>query len=520
MKRFFWAAVAASVVVGAAPSVGSAQFGGGPGIPAVPQPAVPGAPAAGAGAGLGAAGPRVGFFQRMKTGMGDCIQKLLGSPLGQLLNNATKPLSALTGGVIPTLEGKPSVEDTKKPGVAGAAAQGKKDAAEVAERRAAVKYLGTLDCRYYPEASKALSDALRTDPSECVRYEAAVALTRGCCCNQTTIKALTAAVSGYEEDGNPGERSARVRCTAAVALEKCLACYVQNGSPDDLKPEEDCPPKKKEPPKPMGEQPKGGEQPKDGGDAKPDGGKSSGAFAPPTRKQYERAKEVLTAFVDTYSTTEALYGARAATGSRATPGILEASATQAKAATPMLTPASHTAMAVRTPAPAPVLPARTSEPTVVAKAPAPAPTLSRAKFKPDAEAEPTPMPVVPGPVVPAADTRPAEPTAPAATAETTDAKAVEQLVHKVLLSEAAADQHAAIRQLVKHEWTAHPMVASCLVAGAKSPADAAVRVDCIRHLAHHGMNHKDVLTALADLCSDPDTWVREEAMKACETLKK
>jgi hypothetical protein len=511
MKRFFWAAAAAVVVAGAAPGVASAQFAGGPAVPAVPQPAIPGAAAP---AGIGAAGPRVGFFQRAKQNFGNCIQNLLGSPLGQLLNNLTKPLSALTGGVIPTLEKPPSAEDTKQPGAAGAASLAKKDAAEAAKRRADVKYLGTLDCRYYPEATAVLAAALRSDPSECVRYEAALALARGCCCNQTTIKALTAAVSGYEEDGNPGERSARVRCTAAVALERCLACYVQSGGgADALKPDPDCGKKKEE----KKEEDKGKE-----GTTKPKEGVSAPGNSPPTAKQVERAREVLSGFADAYSTTEAMHGAKAATGSRKTPGILEVwSSTPVAATTPAMTPASYVA---RTPAPAPVLPGRTTD-TVTARVPdAPAPSLNRVKFKPEAETAPATevtAPPVTGPVVPAVETTaPAVDAKPAEAVADPDAKMVEELVHKVLLSESAADQHAAIRKLVKYDWTAHPLVASCLVAGAKSASTDAVRVDCIRHLAHLQMAHKDVLAALAELCSDTDPWVREEAGKACETLKK
>ncbi len=512
MKRFFWAAAAAAVVAGVNPGVASAQFAGGPAVPAVPQPVVPGAVAP---AGIAAPGPRVGFFQRVKTGMGDCVQKLLQSPLGQLLNNATKPLSALTGGVIPTLEKPPSAEETKQPGAAGAAALGKKDAAEAAKRRADVKYLGTLDCRYYPEATAALAAALRTDPSECVRYEAALALARGCCCNQTTIKALTASVSGYEDDGNPGERSARVRCTAAVALEKCLACYVQTGGPDALKPDEDCGKKK--------EDPKGGTK----NERDTDGGKGAApGNSPPTAKQVERAREVLSGFAEAYATTEAMFGARTATGSRKTPGILEASASVPTATAPAMTTASYVA---RTPAPAPKLvppPARTVDPTVTARVPetpAPAPTLNRVKFKPEAETEPAKevtAPPVTGPVVPAVETTTPVETKPAEGAAEPDAKMVEELVHKVLLSDSSAEQHAAIRKLVKYDWTAHPLVASCLVAGAKSANTDAVRVDCIRHLAHLQMSHKDVLAALAELASDTDPWVREEAAKAAETLKK
>jgi hypothetical protein len=360
-----------------------------------------------------------------------------------------------------------------------------------------------------------------------VRYEAALALARGCCCNQTTIKALTASVSGYEEDGNPGERSARVRCTAAVALERCLACYVQSGGPDALKPDDDCP--KKDKPKDDGR--------KDERDDRKDtdGGKGAApGNAPPTAKQVERAREVLSGFADAYSTTEAVYGAKAATGSRKTPGILEAQASTPLAAAPAMTPAAYVA---RTPTPTPrqVPPGRPADPTVTARVPetpAPAPTLSRVKFKPEMETEPakevtpapavevTPPPAVTGPVVPAAETAPPVEAKPAEAAADPDAKAVEELVHKVLLGDTAAEQHAAIRKLVKYDWTAHPLVASCLVAGAKSANADAVRVDCIRHLAHLQMAHKDVLTALTELAADTDPWVREEAAKAAETLKK
>jgi hypothetical protein len=120
----------------------------------------------------------------------------------------------------------PTDKDLDKPGVAGTSDAIKKDALEAKMRRDKVRFLGTVDCRYYPDAIGALTAALRTDGSECVRYEAALALGHGCCCNQKTIDALDASVSGTEKDGNPAERSVRVRCAAAAALEHCLACYV------------------------------------------------------------------------------------------------------------------------------------------------------------------------------------------------------------------------------------------------------------------------------------------------------
>jgi len=47
-------------------------------------------------------------------------------------------------------------------------------------RVAAVKYLGTVQCHYYPEAEAALIASLRADRSECVRLAAAQALASGC----------------------------------------------------------------------------------------------------------------------------------------------------------------------------------------------------------------------------------------------------------------------------------------------------------------------------------------------------
>ena len=156
-----------------------------------------------------------------------CRRKLCATPAGQILNGMTQPLTFATGGLIPPFcPIMPSLADMQKPGVAGASDAIKKDALEAKMRREKVRFLGTVDCRYYPDAIGALTSALRSDGSECVRFEAALALNRGCCCNMKTIEALEASVSGTDKDGNPAERSVRVRCAAATALERCLSCYV------------------------------------------------------------------------------------------------------------------------------------------------------------------------------------------------------------------------------------------------------------------------------------------------------
>ena len=103
----------------------------------------------------------------------------------------------------------------------GAAARIKKDEEEAKARREAVRFLGTVDCNYWPEATEALALALRKDPNECVRFEAALSLRNGCCCNEKTVKALSHSVAGDDKDGAPMERSDRVRAAAADALARC-----------------------------------------------------------------------------------------------------------------------------------------------------------------------------------------------------------------------------------------------------------------------------------------------------------
>lgn len=183
----------------------------------------------------------VGFFASCIKAAEDCKRRICATPMGAMLNNMTKPFNTMSGGIIPNFCPElPGADELAKPGVEGASAQAKKDAAEAKARRQAVRYLGTLDCRYYPEAEGALIAALRTDGVECVRFEAALVLGKGCCCSRKIIEALTHAVSCSEKDGNPAERSDRVRFAACLALERCLACYSEPVEPkeDDTKAKE------------------------------------------------------------------------------------------------------------------------------------------------------------------------------------------------------------------------------------------------------------------------------------------
>src|SRR5579875_1737986 len=126
-----------------------------------------------------------------------CKAKFCGSQFGQLINNSLAPLSVFTGGVIgqpcPLI---PAAGLAAPPDSAlGAAAQIQKDTLEAQARRAAVRYLSTVDCNWWDQARDALINSLRADKNECVRMEAAFALQRGCCCNPPIIKALVNTLS-------------------------------------------------------------------------------------------------------------------------------------------------------------------------------------------------------------------------------------------------------------------------------------------------------------------------------------
>ena len=147
------------------------------------------------------------------------------SPIGQMLGGMAGPASTMSGGLLPNCCQQTSLaNDLKKSADSpdGMAARAKKDAEECKGRRAAVRYLGTLDCNYWPDAVDVLITSLRMDRSECVRFEAALALQNGCCCNAKIVKALTISVTGGTDDGFPAEHSDRVRAAAADALSHCV----------------------------------------------------------------------------------------------------------------------------------------------------------------------------------------------------------------------------------------------------------------------------------------------------------
>jgi hypothetical protein len=176
---------------------------------------------------------------------------ICGSTLGQMANSMLKPVSLFSGGMIPGICPGPNSAnpaDLAKPAdsAEGAAARIKQSEADAAARRAAVRYLGTVDCKRFPEAEAAIVNSLLTDTNECVRLEAALALGRGCCCTEVTVRALMQVVSG-QAGNDPPETSERVRCAAAIALDRCLARCADALCGTPVRPESPVPPE--QPPK-------------------------------------------------------------------------------------------------------------------------------------------------------------------------------------------------------------------------------------------------------------------------------
>lgn len=114
-----------------------------------------------------------------------------------------------------------------------AAVKIKLDESQAKGRQAAVQYLATIDCHFYPEAEAGLIAALRADRIESVRFEAAQAMGNCRCMTPRMIDAVRMAAMGMDTDGNPGETSDRVRQAAREALNRCPQCQ---GGPGPMPP--------------------------------------------------------------------------------------------------------------------------------------------------------------------------------------------------------------------------------------------------------------------------------------------
>lgn len=202
---------------------------------------IPGVPSA---AGIGAvpaAAPVAstsggGFFTEVCSCLEAKHASCCNSAFGQFLHDSFAPVTMMTGGLLPPPCS--SVYNQVQNGIANgvgpngqpvspaqaAAAKIAADQANVPARVAAVKALACVDWHWYPEAEAALISSLRSDRSECVRFQAAIAFAQARTMTKAACEALRICAEASDKDGNPSENSPRVRITAVEALVTCISC--------------------------------------------------------------------------------------------------------------------------------------------------------------------------------------------------------------------------------------------------------------------------------------------------------
>jgi len=456
-------------------------------------PAPPAAPAPAAAA--AATQEKKGFFERVCESIERKKRKLCTTPAGQMLNSMTKPLTMATGGIIPPFcPAMPSKDELAKGGVEGDAARAKKDALEADARRQAVRLLGTFDCHWHPEAQDALIAALRTDRFECVRLEAAISLNRACCCSAPVIAALMDSVSCGEKFG-PSENSPRVQMVAAMALERCLSCYIETSSADDDKKMEEKKDDEEVIPKP-----------------KKNDDPNAPAVLKPISVESPTAADKKLAYVSRKPSRELIEKGKIV--------LEEAKVRLANVPmSPQILPSGqrslfHIANYALEGRP------ETRQPAV-AMPPAPAKISSAI-----ANSKPVAKPATPSKTVntstPAPAQKPPEPK-PEESAMAAP-RVVDPTVLKCLETLRDAEdpevRHTAVRNLAAKDWHEHPEVVLGLLYSARQDQHPGMRVVCIRYLASIQANTPEVVTCLQSLSQDTDAWIRKEAQQALGSLQK
>jgi hypothetical protein len=473
------------------------------------------------------AAPQKGLFERCMDAKAACKAALCQTPLGGLLNNFMGgPVGAMSGGLVPPLcPTVPSAADVDKArqssAAEGEAAAIKKKEAEAKARRAAVRYLGTVDCHWYPAAEATLIGALRKDQNECVRLEAALALGRGCCCTKATIAALDDCVSGGEKFG-PFENSDRVKGVAYGSLAHCLACVSEVTTPvetiEKIPVERAAPPVKiptesGSPPKVMDDSPmapyrkllEGVSMEKVISDAH----RTIAQATIMSRNNIASGRsghsisEILSTAMGNRSGPE---NGRTRTTTNAPPMSPAAVTTNA----PPMSPAPVTTSAP-TPEIAPVPSATTSIPTVTTVPAVPSPVVP-AKAPAATISAPVKETILLDVKAPAPSPEPEFP-APGATSAT--AKQMLAVLRKI---PNAGQRQWAAENLASVNCQAEPDVIPALLKAAQDDAATTVRITCIRSLAKLGAYGSTTTSVLQSLQYDRDAGVRTEASLALSKL--
>src|SRR6266545_3612890 len=163
---------------------GAPPLPGGP-VPPTAAATTPTAAAGAAAAGGGGAKNIWGFFMKTPEQKAQCKAHFCSSRIGMFINNLLVPAGAATGGLLGPICPPPGIggpggggvnpDDLKKSASSpeGAAARIKAEEAQAKAKVAAIEFLATVDCRYYPEAEAGLLAGLRAEKNECVRIAAA-----------------------------------------------------------------------------------------------------------------------------------------------------------------------------------------------------------------------------------------------------------------------------------------------------------------------------------------------------------
>ncbi len=499
----------------------------------IPGVAGPAAPAAVAGVAAPPPANLWSFLGLTKEQKEECKRKCCQTKIGQMLNQTLKPVAIMSGGMVGNLcpeDGrlKDLQEDLAKGGAEGAAAAIKIEEAQAAARRAAVRYLGTVDCYYWgPEVEPALVDALRGDRNECVRWEAALALGRGCCCTKVTIRGLADALSSRPSDApRKAEKSERVRAAAAVALAHCLTCY-----------QEITEPKKEDGPKPEPPTPEPAPSPDKAAQKSPNQLRLSAYVKEtnslPTKQLLQEAKAILQEREQQFAAAHAQHPASILDlfhKSSDVPGTL-VSQTPAAAATPSAEPppaypAGEIKPVSSTPAPVPAAkPATPVQRTSQKATPAAAQVATVAHKAAAPVAAPIPVYAAPAPVQQVSVTAPAAPvalpvvaaqlpvyTAPGvvrpSSATTVPSMATSELVALLRTSVYPDVREAAAQRLGSIDVRMEPTVVQVLLRAAREDTAPLVRVACIRSLAQLKVSSAVMMSTLEALKTDRDIRVR------------
>lgn len=460
---------------------------------------------------------------------------------GQMLNQMLMPLSIMTGGVIgnfcPTT---PSAADLAKEGGEGVANKIKKDEAEAKARRAAARYLGTVDCHYWPEAEAALINYLRADRNECVRWEAAMALGRGCCCTKKTIEALTITATGSDKDGNPSETCERVKDAAFASLQHCLACFSQEVPAAPKKPEKPEAPKPEKPAADLGndvnvirvtgyyqklDQKPMAQVVAEARQAVSEASFSEGGSASlPTG---QRGMFNLISKAADYRVVTPKDDKEVVMESEPKPvsvglkgGLMQRMQARKEKSSDASLRVFDRKMAQPEPLPmqgvmvAPVPEAKPMEVKPAAKA---------VEAKPAVKAVETKSEVMRGPMLstPRPQSLPdrAPTAAPMTQSRAPQAPSTQQLLMTLQKAVIPFQREWAAQQLGNVEWRSHPEVVEGLLTTARKDANPSVKVMCIRSLARMKVDTMPVVTTIQAMQSDPDPRVEYEARQALAYLK-